>query len=160
MIVRVLAFVPFALVLALVLTDFYIFNFNWVAGRFALSPISTALAGLVFNVVIILLLVSYVRCTFTSSAQVDHPPPVGWNVNDPAVRRCQKCDGAPKAPRAHHCSMCGTWYAIFSELVVKSFQDLFQIVILFQCSQNGSPLPLGCELCRLFQLQGTIFISS
>ncbi len=105
-IARVLLFIPFFLVLTLVFSDIYIFNVNWVPNSFPGSPVGTTLAAIVFNVMAMLLLISYVRCTFTSSAQSDSLPPPGWDLSNPDLRRCNKCL-APKANRAHHCSMCG-----------------------------------------------------
>eukprot|EP00455_Lapot_gusevi_P003266 TRINITY_DN1133_c0_g1_i6.p1 TRINITY_DN1133_c0_g1~~TRINITY_DN1133_c0_g1_i6.p1 ORF type:complete len:302 (-),score=40.29 TRINITY_DN1133_c0_g1_i6:124-1029(-) len=102
---KLLMFFPMFLVLALIAADYYNFMFVVTPEMFEKSAALAIILALVFNVSVILLLVSYMRTTFTSNAQADHPPPADHVESG---RRCQKCEGTPhKAPRAHHCSICG-----------------------------------------------------
>lgn len=61
----------------------------------------------------LLLVASYARCVFTSSAVEDNPPPLNYfenmRVSHPGkpTRVCKKCNGMPKPFRSHHCSICG-----------------------------------------------------
>lgn len=59
---------------------------------------------LAFTFVIVVLLTSYLRCTFTSSAVCDNPPPPDYVHRG---RVCPKCNNGPKPANAHHCSICG-----------------------------------------------------
>jgi hypothetical protein len=121
------------LVLLLVGCDVYNFDFVWAPMMIGKSPIYCVFMSVLFNVTTSLLLVSYLRCIFTSSAQrvyltiasmlhkylvitiallkpfQDNSPPADWDVNDPTLKKCTKCTayGGVKAARTHHCSMCG-----------------------------------------------------
>jgi len=110
---RILIMTPVFLVLALVLTDWYIFTVQWGIRRSHSYPVLAWIAVVVENVLIGLTIASYLRCVFTSSAVADNPPPANYfarlrrlRPNTP-IRVCHKCSGAPKPLRTHHCSVCG-----------------------------------------------------
>jgi len=101
-VVRLITLIPVYLVSALIFTDWYNFVIKYGLVKAETQPLMYPVC-LVFTVVIVLLMTSYLRCTFTSSAVCDNPPPPGYVHHG---RMCHKCD-APKPHRAHHCSICG-----------------------------------------------------
>ncbi|KAF7137995.1 hypothetical protein RHSIM_Rhsim07G0027900 [Rhododendron simsii] len=112
----------------------------------------TSLAVLIlFHILLVMLLWSYFAVVFTDAGSVppnwrpvldeesgDADPLTGSefsgmpaDITDPRVRYCRKCNQL-KPPRCHHCSVCESWEV---------------------CSENGSSLCVGCQLCRGLELQ-------
>jgi len=100
---------------------------------------------LVFNLLISCLLICYFRAIRTDPGRI--PPTWGseestsTSVVKPRSRWCRKCD-AYKPPRAHHCKVCG-------RLVPNDEIHMLCVALnnLEMYSQNGSPLPMDCQLC-------------
>jgi palmitoyltransferase len=105
--------IPVCLVCLLIGADWYTFNWGYPESRAQYTDTGSVVATWVmivaFNLDIALLYASYLRCVFTSSAVGDNPAPPGYFESIPVHDRvfCNKCNGAPKPPRAHHCSICG-----------------------------------------------------
>lgn len=104
---------PILLVLSLISIDWYNFVIVYGFGEPHDNMVGVIILELVFNILVALLVVSYLRACFTSSAVCDNPAPPGYfdevrarNPNFPP-RVCLKCAGTPPKPfRAHHCSVC------------------------------------------------------
>eukprot|EP00808_Paulinella_micropora_P031598 g53824.t1 len=105
---KALSAIPVCLVLLLIFVDWYVFLTS-----LGLRGAGGVLEQLFFSCVVCLLLASYVRCIFTSSAVQDNPPPSSYFEDlarafpEERTRVCEPCGGLAKPPRAHHCSMCG-----------------------------------------------------
>lgn len=101
-----ISMIPFILVLGILATDWYTFNFIWFAHSFEKEKIGTVFACLLFNVLMCLTLVSYVKTCFTSSAVIDNPAPSNFSeLIERGMPTCGKCNSA-KPVRSHHCSVC------------------------------------------------------
>jgi len=133
---RFLCSLPVWMVLALIATDWYLFNIKfsqqYVDDPYASAAVLHWVMMALFNIFIPLLTASYLRCVFTdtsvaSVAQItlngslntSMGAEMGTVVADasngsPALRVCVKC-AAPKPWRAHHCSICGKYvFALLS----------------------------------------------
>merc|ERR1711879_509210 len=71
--------------------------------RYEKQPTFCTIITLLFVPAIVLLVTSYLRTVFTSSAVADNPPPP--HLDTGAVLRCRRCSSL-KPIRAHHCSIC------------------------------------------------------
>lgn len=105
--------IPLFLVLTIIFIDWYNFVIDYGFNQPHDSLVGTAFMEILFNILIGLLLTSYLRCCFTSSAVCDNPAPPGYydevRSRNPAMesRVCHKCEGRPLKPfRSHHCSVC------------------------------------------------------
>ncbi len=78
-----LAYIPMVLVLMLIFTDVYVLNYIWAPFKYTDEPVFTTIATVVFDILVVLLVTSYLRCIFTSSAQRHNTPPVEWDESDP-----------------------------------------------------------------------------
>jgi len=95
--------IPVLLVLCIIILDFYVLMIVEVPKRYSSEPTRCILIIMFWIPTIILLLISYFRTVFTSSAVEDHPPPV--YMDKLSCPRCWKCSSL-KPVRAHHCSIC------------------------------------------------------
>ncbi len=66
---KLFMYIPMVLVLLLVGCDVYNFDFVWAPMMMGKSPFYCVFMSVLFNVTTSLLLVSYLRCVFTSTAQ-------------------------------------------------------------------------------------------
>lgn len=104
--------IPVFLVLGLIFVDWYNFVIIYGFGRSHENFIATVFLEIVFNILVTLLVASYLKTVFTSSAVCDNPPPPGYyeelqSRTNVAQRVCLKCEGQPFKPyRSHHCSVC------------------------------------------------------
>jgi hypothetical protein len=83
-----LAYIPMVLVLMLIFTDVYILNYIWAPFKYTDTPVFTTCVTVVFDILVVLLLTSYLRCIFTSSAQRHYTPPAEWDESDPYASVC------------------------------------------------------------------------
>jgi len=95
--------IPVILVLAIIGLDFYSLMFVEIPKRYSNDDTFYSVIVLLFIPDICLVLISYIRTMFTSSAVSDNPPPSYLNTG--ACLRCRKCS-ALKPLRTHHCSIC------------------------------------------------------
>ena len=114
-IARCVVSLPVVLVLLLVATDWYSFVIDYSILHYADRdyPAVTALLCILFTLLVILTVWSYLRTITTSSSVRDNPPPADYYARyrvahpDQPIRVCARCRGQPKPLRAHHCSICG-----------------------------------------------------
>ena len=111
--------VPCYFVIALILSDWYslVIKFGLYPSEPHNYPILMFFLSIFFTADVTLLLISYLRCIFTSSSIPDNPPPAGYlneyarlSPGGESCPRCRKCRSGQglKPPRSHHCSICGT----------------------------------------------------
>jgi len=98
-----LMMIPVVLVLMLIGLDFYVLMVVEMPRRYNHEPFWCKVIIITWIPIIFLLVISYLRAVFTSSAVVDNPPPS--YLNSGPYNRCAKCT-ALKPLRTHHCSIC------------------------------------------------------
>ena len=114
----VLCYIPMYIVLALIAVDWYTFCISF-SKEFVEDPWSAGavlhwVMLVLFNMVVPMLVWSYLKCIFTATSVSQCPPSsadmehVAATTSDDgaSVRRCRKCHSV-KPHRAHHCSICG-----------------------------------------------------
>lgn len=100
---RSVIWVPVFVVTGLVIVDVYIVIFVTMPKRYTKYPIYHSVLTVVWLSACFLLLISFFRTIFTSSAVEDYPPHPSFVDNE--IPRCPKCNSL-KPWRAHHCSVC------------------------------------------------------
>jgi len=100
---KTLMMIPVCIVLGIVSLDFYALMILEMPRRYEKQPTFCTIITLLFVPAIVMLVTSYLRTVFTSSAVADNPPP--RHLDTGAVLRCRRCSSL-KPIRAHHCSIC------------------------------------------------------
>eukprot|EP00474_Spongospora_subterranea_P010650 CRZ11108.1 hypothetical protein [Spongospora subterranea] len=101
---RVVILIPVVFVFGIVAIDWVTFVFVFQSKFYDQRPFTTVAAVVLFTIVSILVLASYIRCVMTSNSPKYNPAPGHFEAAE--CPRCAKCLSL-KPDRAHHCSMCG-----------------------------------------------------
>jgi len=75
---KAICLIPVYVVLALIAVDYKTFVWDYGIKQEHDYPFLVFILEVLFNIVAVLLVVSYLRCVFTSSAVADNPPPPGY----------------------------------------------------------------------------------